>query len=60
MSPHIEYRGIPSPAEESFAFPLTGEGGGIGEGMVMGNGRMFVLNIECDEEDADFIPESFE
>jgi|GEM_PF-2966011 len=58
MSLHDEFWGIPSPEEELFTCPLAGEG--IGDGNLPGNGRMFVLNIECDEEDADFIPESFE
>ncbi|HTY57316.1 MAG TPA: hypothetical protein VMF59_00805 [Bacteroidota bacterium] len=60
MSPHIEYWGIPSPAEELFTFSLAGDGTGNGESMLIGGRRMFVLNIECDEEEADFIPESFE
>jgi hypothetical protein len=60
MSPHIEYWGIPSPAEELYAFPLAGDGTGNGETMRISSARMFVLNMECEEEDADFIPETFE
>ena len=58
MSLHDEFWGIPSPTEEMYTFHLAGEG--LGDGNTPGNSRMFVLNIECDEEDADFIPESFE
>jgi hypothetical protein len=60
MSPHIEYWGIPSPAEELYTFPLAGDGTGHGGSMLIGSRRMFVLNVEGDEEDADFIPEAFE
>jgi hypothetical protein len=60
MSPYIEYWGIPSPGEEQYAFNFGGEGVACADSTLSGSRRMFVLDIECDEEEADFIPESFE
>ena len=60
MSPHIEYWGIPSPTEEVLLFPLAGDGGINGENLLQCSNRLFVLSVDCDDEDADFIPESFE
>ncbi|HTO93094.1 MAG TPA: hypothetical protein VMM80_01940 [Bacteroidota bacterium] len=61
MSPHIEYWGIPSPTEELFMFPLSGEGNiSSADGSLQVWNRLFVLSVESEEEEADFIPESFE
>jgi len=61
MSPHIEYWGIPSPTEELFMFPLAGDGNiSSSDGSLQVWNRLFVLSVEGEEEDADFIPESFE
>jgi len=61
MSPHIEYWGIPSPTEELLMFPVAGEGSGSSaDGSLQIWNRLFVLSIEGEEEEADFIPESFE
>ena len=58
MSPHIQYWGIPSPAEELFTFSFAGNG--TGESMLSSGSRMFVLSVEYDDEEADFIPEPYE
>lgn len=60
MSPHIEFFGIPSPTEELFMFPLAGEGSISSDGSLQIWNRLFVLSVEGEEEEADFIPESFE
>jgi len=61
MSPHIEFWGIPSPTEELFMFPLAGEGNvSSADGSLQMWNRLFVLSVESEEEEADFIPESFE
>jgi hypothetical protein len=60
MSPHVEYWGIPSPTEELYCtseidFPVNN-----GETVLAGGSQSFDLDIDCCEEDEDFIPESFE
>ena len=52
MSPHVEYWGIPSPAEELYSAPETNSPLDDGETALTGGSRFSVQTIECCKEGA--------
>jgi hypothetical protein len=60
MSPHIEYWGIPSPADEIWYCATPGEKISRADAGAEVSPRIYVSSMDAAEDDADFIPESFE